>query len=64
MPCWKLFDDQNIDYKREILLKDIPIISVEASSTTGWSKYSHYQMGLKGKFNINLKNRIRIISSY
>jgi len=45
-PCWTLFDQQPLTYKREILLKNTPIISVEASSTVGWSSYSHYQIGM------------------
>mmetsp|Transcript_22597 Transcript_22597/g.31593 ORF Transcript_22597/g.31593 Transcript_22597/m.31593 type:complete len:627 (-) Transcript_22597:518-2398(-) len=35
MPCTELFDEQPEEYRREILLPGVPIISVEAASTTG-----------------------------
>jgi len=46
-PSWALFENQSLSYKREILLKNTPIISVEASSTVGWSSYSHHQIGMR-----------------
>ena len=39
MPCQELFDEQQSDYKDQILEKDSFIVSIEASSTGGWKKY-------------------------
>ena len=40
MPCQELFDKQSTDYKSKILEKNVPIISIEASSVFGWEKYT------------------------
>ena len=42
-PCLELFDKQALEYKKSVLFggENIPVISVEASSSLGWSKYSH-----------------------
>ena len=55
MPCWELFEKQSLEYKKSVLIEGVPVLSVEALSTFGWSKYSHYQIGLttfgkSGKF--------------
>ena len=47
MPCQELFDRQNIALKNEIINKDVPTITVEASSLCSWEKYSNYNMGIK-----------------
>ncbi|MFL2705199.1 MAG: transketolase [Gammaproteobacteria bacterium] len=39
MPCTERFDAQEDDYKKEVLLEDIPIISIEASHGDWWNKY-------------------------
>ncbi len=39
MPCTERFDAQEDDYKKEVLLEDIPIISIEASHADWWNKY-------------------------
>ena len=39
MPCTERFDAQGKDYKKEVLLEDIPIISIEASHSDWWNKY-------------------------
>jgi transketolase len=46
MPCWELFEAQSDDYKKSVLATGCPVISVEAGSVTGWSRYSHYQIGM------------------
>lgn len=43
---WELFEMQSEDYKKSILLEDVPKISIEALSTFGWQKYSDYQIGV------------------
>ena len=47
MPCQELFNQQNISFKDEIINKDIPVITIEASSVCSWEKYSSHNMGIK-----------------
>ena len=47
MPCQELFNQQSDSYKNEIIDKDIPAITIEASSTSSWEKYSANNMGIK-----------------
>jgi transketolase len=47
MPCQELFDQQSIEYKNEILDKNMPVITIEASSVASWEKYSNHNMGIK-----------------
>ena len=50
MPCQELFDIQSEAYKKQILTETELIVSVEASETNYWKKYT----GLKGlNFGIN-----------
>ncbi|ETO26098.1 transketolase [Reticulomyxa filosa] len=44
-PCLELFAEQPLEYKRKLLGKGL-VISVEAAATSGWHKYSHYQIGI------------------
>ena len=47
MPSWEIFAEQDIEYRREVLL--LPSerrVSVEMLSTFGWSKWAKYHMGL------------------
>lgn len=46
VPCRDLFDEQPEAYKKQVLGEGIPVLSVEAASTFGWSDYSHAQFGL------------------
>ena len=46
MPCWELFDEQDEAYQQSVIGTGCPVISVEAGSKTGWSQYSHYQIGM------------------
>lgn len=43
---WELFELQTEEYKKSILIKNIPKISIEALTSFGWSKYSDFQIGL------------------
>jgi transketolase len=46
MPCWELFEEQSDEYKESILPKSCKaIVSIEAGSTFGWSKYAHKSIG-------------------
>jgi transketolase len=47
MPCQELFNQQNISYKNEIINKDIPTVTIEASSVSSWEKYSKNNMGIE-----------------
>jgi transketolase len=47
MPCQELFNQQNISYKNKIVDKDVPVITIEASSVNGWEKYSKNNMGIE-----------------
>ena len=40
MPCHEIFDLQNDDYKSETLTKDLMKVSIEASETSYWKKYT------------------------
>jgi len=40
MPCQELFDQQNKDYKNKVLAETELIISIEASETGYWKKYT------------------------
>ena len=46
MPCQELFDQQSNDYKDEIINKEVPVITIEASTVCGWEKYSKNNMGI------------------
>jgi transketolase len=50
MPCQELFDQQSKDYKSKILTETQLVVSIEASETNYWKKYT----GNKGlNFGIN-----------
>ena len=40
MPCHELFDQQSEDYKNKILAETNLVVSIEASETDGWKKYT------------------------
>ncbi len=40
MPCVELFLDQPEDYRREVLGEGLPIASLEAAATYGWSRFT------------------------
>jgi len=46
MPCQELFDQENNQFKNDIIQKDIPVITIEAGSVMGWEKYSKNNMGI------------------
>jgi transketolase len=46
MPCWELFEEQTAEYRAEVMPVGVPVLSVEALSTFGWSRYSHAQIGM------------------
>jgi len=46
LPCWELFDDQPLEYRLNVLPHGVPILSVEAGTTHGWSRYAHTSLGV------------------
>ncbi|KAJ7940848.1 transketolase [Mycena leptocephala] len=46
LPCWLVFDQQDLEYRLSVLRSGAPILSLEALSTLGWERYSHEQYGL------------------
>lgn len=73
MPSTNIYDKQNIEYKENILPKNIKKISLEAGSTIGWYKYANYVYGIdtfgasgnindiKNYFNFNVKSLKKFI---
>jgi len=47
MPCQELFNQQSNSYKNEIIDKDVPVITIEASCVNSWEKYSKNNMGVE-----------------
>jgi len=48
LPSWNIFDTQADEYKNEVLLKDIPMLAIEAGSTLGWRPYVGPQIDVIG----------------
>jgi transketolase len=46
IPSWELFSEQSLDYKESVLVPGIPVVSVEAGTISGWSKFAHASVGL------------------
>ena len=41
LPCWEIFDDQNNEYRQNILGPQSALrVSVEAGITMGWERYT------------------------
>eukprot|EP00747_Dinoflagellata_sp_TGD_P196181 gnl/TRDRNA2_/TRDRNA2_65944_c0_seq1.p1 gnl/TRDRNA2_/TRDRNA2_65944_c0~~gnl/TRDRNA2_/TRDRNA2_65944_c0_seq1.p1 ORF type:complete len:746 (-),score=126.52 gnl/TRDRNA2_/TRDRNA2_65944_c0_seq1:664-2901(-) len=46
MPCQELFEQQPLEYKLSVFPEGVPVLSVEASGTMGWERYSHLAVGM------------------
>lgn len=46
MPCWRCFDTQPLDYRRGVLRRELPSLSVEAGATLGWTRYVDEPIGI------------------
>eukprot|EP01083_Nonionella_stella_P069017 183680_1 len=46
--CCELFDKMDLKYRESVLKPNTPVISVEAASPFGWSKYAHKSIGVEG----------------
>ena len=46
MPSWELFEGQDEDYQEDVLPADVRVLSVEAATTFGWSRWADEHVGL------------------
>jgi len=46
MPCFELFEEQSMEYKKEIFHKGVPVVSIEAAGSFGWQKYAHAHVAM------------------
>ncbi len=46
LPCWRCFDAQDASYRREVLRREIPSVSIEAGATLGWHRYVDEALGI------------------
>jgi transketolase len=46
MPSWFLFENQTEEYRRQVLPKHIPTVSIEAATTFGWARYADIHVGI------------------
>jgi transketolase len=46
LPCWTCFDEQHLEYRNDVLRRNIPSVALEAGSTLGWTKYVDQAIGI------------------
>jgi transketolase len=46
MPSWNVFEMQPDSYKESVFPPGLPVVSVEAASTFGWSRYATLSVGI------------------
>ena len=46
MPCQELFNQQNSQYRNQIINSNVPTITIEAGSAMSWKQYSNNNMGI------------------
>jgi transketolase len=46
LPCWRCFDDQPEEYRRDVLRRSVPSVSLEAGATLGWANYVDDSLGI------------------
>ncbi|MHB1087954.1 MAG: transketolase family protein [Acidimicrobiales bacterium] len=46
LPCWRCFDEQPLEYRRDVLRRSIPSVALEAGATLGWTKYVDEAIGI------------------
>ncbi|HVM00853.1 MAG TPA: transketolase [Egibacteraceae bacterium] len=46
MPCWELFEAQDLDYRESVLPSFLPVLSVEAAGSFGWSRWADDHVAL------------------
>ena len=45
-PSWELFEKQTQEYKESVFTQGVPVLSVEAGTVMGWSRYAHASIGM------------------
>ena len=40
MPCWELFEEQDVAYRSDVVPHEVLTVSIEAGTTMGWHKYT------------------------
>jgi len=40
LPCWEWFEEQDEEYRREVLPPSVPCLAVEAAASFGWERYA------------------------
>ncbi len=46
LPSWDLFEAQPDTYRRSVLPRDVPTLSVESATTFGWERYANDAVGI------------------
>lgn len=45
-PSWELFEKQSQEYKESVFPQGVPVLSIEAGTVFGWSRYAHGSIGM------------------
>jgi transketolase len=62
LPCWRCFDAQPEEYRRDVLRRSIPSVSLEAGVTLGWANYVDESLGIN-KFGMSAPGKV-ILEEY
>ena len=46
MPSWEVFEEQDAQWRGRVLPAGVPVLSVEAGSTFGWSRWADASVGI------------------
>ena len=46
MPSWEIFEEQSKGHREAVFPPGLPVVSVEAASTFGWSRYADLSVGI------------------
>jgi transketolase len=46
MPSWEVFEEQDAQWRGQVLPAGVPVVSVEAGSTFGWSRWADASVGI------------------
>ena len=57
LPCWRCFDEQPEEYRRAVLRRSIPSVSLEAGATLGWANYVDDSIGIN-KFGMSAPGNV------
>jgi transketolase len=57
LPCWRCFDAQPEEYRRDVLRRTIPSVSLEAGATLGWANYVDDSIGIN-KFGMSAPGKV------